>query len=116
MRVIQAKYSGQIAEETLGHDEIKNLFGILSLICADNQPNPENFPALEASKKLEAVNWSLNLQIKEIQACPVDNKEKLQRIISLIKTILHSFNQTEPPQELKQTYKDLVVSLYDILA
>ena len=94
---------------------MKNLLSILGIICSDNQPNSPNIKALEASKKLEAVNWALNLQIKEIQACPEDNKEKLHRIISHIKTILHSFNG-ECPLELKQTYKELVVNMYDILA
>ena len=66
VKVIQACYSNQIPEETLGYEEIKNLLSILSIICADSQPNPENFKAIEASTKLEAINWALNLQIKEI--------------------------------------------------
>ena len=36
VKVIQACANGQISEESLGHEEVRYLYGILSVITADN--------------------------------------------------------------------------------
>ena len=115
VKVIQACANGQISEDSLGHDEVRYLYGILSVITADSQPIVDETQRLDEGKRLEVVNWALNQQVAELQKCPAGNKDKLCRIIANIKTITSSF-RSGCDEGFKDSYKQLVQHLGQVLS
>ena len=54
--------------------------------------------------------WALNKQVSELQACPPENKEKLCKIISRIKTVTNGL-KLNPQDSFMENYKQLLSHL-----
>ena len=57
------------------------LYNIISFFTSDQ--------TMDSQKRYAMLTWALGKQVSDLQACPPDNKDKLCRIISRIKTVTH---------------------------
>ena len=96
MEIIEACSAGQISDEILGHEEVVNLYNIISFFTADQ--------TMDSQKRYAILTWALSKQVSDLQACPSENKEKLCRIISRIKTVTHGL-KLSPQDNFMANYK-----------